>query len=285
MRRTLFVLALVVAFGLVTMPNATAITFGEPDGNRHPNVGAMLATFGGDPVPVCSGSLIAPDVFLTAAHCIVVTEQIAEEEEVEPSYFVSFDAELGEFPEGVFDLHEFDLAAGVTLLSGEPFFDERFGTGGFAAHPFDIGVIVLDAPVSGIDPVELPTEGFLTELWTQHELRSQRFAAVGYGAVREDFTGGFDNILVAVFERRVAMQSPINLREQWLLLSMNPNTGSGGTCSGDSGGPHFIDSIDPNLQVSLTVTGDAVCKATDLTYRLDTPAAREFLADFVTLPE
>ena len=73
-------------------------------------------------------------------------------------------------------------------------------------------------------------------------------------------------------------------RRPLLLLSMNPNTGSGGTCYGDSGGPHFIDSIDPNLQVSLTVTGDAVCKATDLTFRLDTPEAREFLSEFVTLP-
>ena len=95
-------------------------------------------------MPFCSGSLIAPDVFLTAAHCIVGAEQIAEEEEVEPSYFVSFDSELGEFPEGDFDIHEFDLAAGVTLLPGEPFFDERFGTGG-ASRPFDIAVIVLDA--------------------------------------------------------------------------------------------------------------------------------------------
>lgn len=284
MRRTLFVLALVVATGLATIPHATAITFGEPDGEGHPNVGEMLVIFDGDPIPVCSGSLIAPDVFLTAAHCIVVTEQIAEEEQVEPSYFVSFDAELGEFPEGVFDIHEFDLAAGVTLLPGEPFFDERFGTGN-AANPFDIAVIVLDATVSGIDPVELPTEGFLTQLWAQRELRSQRFAAVGYGAVREDFTGGFGNLLGAVVERRVSTQSAINLRNHWLLLSMNPNTGSGGTCYGDSGGPHFIDSMNPNLQVSLTVTGDAVCKATDLTYRLDTPAAREFLADFITLPE
>ncbi len=39
-----------------------------------------------------------------------------------------------------------------------------------------------------------------------------------------------------------------------------------------------------NLLVSLTVTGDAVCRATDKTYRLDTAAARDFLDDFVTLP-
>jgi hypothetical protein len=283
MRRMFCALALVAAISLVATPPATAITFGEPDGNRHPNVGAMLVSFGGDPVQFCSGSLVASDVFLTAAHCIVGAEQIAAEEEVEPEYFVSFDSELGEFPSGDFDLFEFDLAPGVTLLPGEPFFDERFGTGG-AARPFDIGVIVLDTAVTGIEPVDLPTEGYLSELWASGELRSERFAAVGYGTVREDFTGGFGNLLGAEVRRMVALQSAINLQKQWFLLSMNPNTGSGGTCYGDSGGPHFIDSVDPNLQVSLTVTGDAVCKATDLTFRLDTPEAREFLSGFVTLP-
>ena len=282
MRRMLYALALIMAIGLVATPPASAITFGEPDGNSHPNVGALLTDFGGGPVPVCSGSLIAPDVFLTAAHCIVVTNELAEEEGVEPNFLVSFDSVLGDWPDGQVDLQNFDLAPSVTLISGEPFFDERFGTAG-ASRPFDIGVIVLDTPV-GIEPVELPTEGYLSDLRAQHDLRTQRFAAVGYGAVREDFTGGFANLLTDVAQRRVATQSAINLREQWFLLSMNPNTGSGGTCFGDSGGPHFINSVDPNLQVSLTVTGDAVCKATDLTYRLDTPEAREFLSEFVTLP-
>jgi hypothetical protein len=36
--------------------------------------------------------------------------------------------------------------------------------------------------------------------------------------------------------------------------------------------------------VSVTVTGDAVCKATDVTYRLDTHVARDFLDDFVVVP-
>jgi hypothetical protein len=36
--------------------------------------------------------------------------------------------------------------------------------------------------------------------------------------------------------------------------------------------------------VALTVTGDSVCRATDVDYRLDTPSARDFLRQFVTLP-
>ena len=58
--------------------------------------------------------------------------------------------------------------------------------------------------------------------------------------------------------------------------------GSGGTCYGDSGGPHFLGNS--NMVVSLTVTGDAWCRATDVTYRLDTDSARSFLAPFVELP-
>jgi hypothetical protein len=42
--------------------------------------------------------------------------------------------------------------------------------------------------------------------------------------------------------------------------------------------------VDSNLVVSITITGDAMCRATDKTYRIDTAAAREFLARFVALP-
>jgi hypothetical protein len=278
MRKMVFVAAVATAIGLTMMPAASGITFGEPDENRHPAVGALLVEFDGEISPFCSGSLIAPDVFLTAAHCIVVAEQIAEEESVDARYLVSFDEVVGEFTAD----GEFALADGVTLIRGEAFFDERFGSTG-RSHPYDIGVIVLDREV-GMEPVELPTEGYLDELYAQHDLRTQSFVAVGYGAVRDDFTGGFDRLRSDVVARLSATQSAINLQNQWLLLSMNPHTGSGGTCYGDSGGPHFLDSVDPNLQVSITITGDAVCKATDLTYRLDTPEAREFLAQFVDLP-
>jgi secreted trypsin-like serine protease len=65
---------------------------------------------------------------------------------------------------------------------------------------------------------------------------------------------------------------------------MNEATGDAGTCFGDSGGPHFLGGMTSNLLVSITVTGDRWCKATDTTYRVDTDSARDFLEDFVTLP-
>jgi hypothetical protein len=35
---------------------------------------------------------------------------------------------------------------------------------------------------------------------------------------------------------------------------------------------------------AITITGDAICRATNVDYRLDTPPARAFLGQYVTLP-
>ena len=68
----------------------------------------------------------------------------------------------------------------------------------------------------------------------------------------------------------------------WLRASMNASTGDGGTCYGDSGGPNFLGSSD--VIAATTITGDAVCRSTNVIYRLDTTSARSFLGQFVTLP-
>src|SRR5580765_7962411 len=50
---------------------ASAITYGVPDGDGHPEVGALLAqqAFSDGTWEECSGTLIASRVFLTAEHC------------------------------------------------------------------------------------------------------------------------------------------------------------------------------------------------------------------------
>lgn len=70
----------------------------------------------------------------------------------------------------------------------------------------------------------------------------------------------------------------------YLRLSQNPSTGNGGTCFGDSGGPQFLDVNGTRTIISITITGDAVCRSTNVTYRLDTPSARSFLSPYVLLP-
>jgi hypothetical protein len=63
---------------------------------------------------------------------------------------------------------------------------------------------------------------------------------------------------------------------------MNPSTGNGGTCYGDSGGPNFLGTS--QIIAGITITGDAVCRSTNVVYRLDTESARAFLSQYVTLP-
>jgi secreted trypsin-like serine protease len=267
-RKGLIVVVLAVASLVMSIGPAGAITFGQPDGNRHPNVGALLADYDPDspgPDIVCSGTLIAPKVFLTAAHCTAFLES-----EGISQVWVTFAPAYDE-----------DSTSLAGLSAGSYVTHPEFGSGG-ASDTHDIAVVLLDqAP--GITPAQLPTAGLLDQLKASHELDDQTFTAVGYGTVREDKTGGphslfFDGV------RRYALQTALNVEPSWLLLSMNPSTGSGGTCYGDSGGPHFLGGVQSNLIVSITITGDTWCRATDKTYRVDTASARDFLDDFVTLP-
>lgn len=261
MGRKLALLA-VLGVALAAAGGTQAITFGQLDGNRHPNVGALVfEDEEGERGILCSGTLIASDVFLTASHCTAFLESIG----VAPgNVWVTFDP-------------TFDEAS--PLLPGTYHTNPDFGfsgPGGFS-DPHDIAVVVLDAPAAGVTPARLPTLNRLDGM----ALKRQRFVAVGYGTVRENKTKGPASLFFDG-QRRFAEQGFNALGKTWLHLSMNPSTGSGGTCFGDSGGPHFIGTSD--VVASLTVTGDRFCRATDVTYRVDTASARAFLDDFVTLP-
>lgn len=260
MRRTLIPVCLSLAVTLFLVAPAGAITYGYPDGDLHPEVGALVFQFDGRFDWGCSGTLIAPTVFLTAAHCVAWMDGVVDPHDV----WVTFDP--------VFD-------SKAKLYRGTYYHDPLYGSGG-ESDPHDIAVVVLDK-ASHITPAQLPTAGLLDQL--KSTLSSQTFTAVGYGSERSSQQGGWWAISGGG-TRRYALQYFNALNSAWLRLSMNPATGSGGTCYGDSGGPHFLGGVDSNLVVALTVTGDAVCKSTDVTYRVDTPSARAFLDDFVTLP-
>ena len=146
----------------------------------------------------------------------------------------------------------------------------------------DLGVVLLpQGSTDGIDPAQMPAEGFLDEQNTKNGLKGTQFVAVGYGATRLDKTKGFQPLYYEDI-RQFAAGTFSALTNSWLHISMNPSTGDGGTCYGDSGGPHFFG--DSNLILSITVTGDAPCRASDVTYRLDTASAQSFLSAYIDFP-
>src|SRR5436190_1966936 len=65
-----FAAALVAALLVLGTVPAGAISYGESDGTAHPNVGALVIALPDGPRAICSGTLVAPKVFLTAAHCV-----------------------------------------------------------------------------------------------------------------------------------------------------------------------------------------------------------------------
>jgi secreted trypsin-like serine protease len=251
MKRTLSLFVVVLVCLFLAAP-AFAITYGQLDGKRHPNVGALVGQFSSGSFPYCSGTLISPTVFLTAAHCDIGRSRV----------FVTFDSVFG---------------SNSKLLAGTYYGDPLYN---FAQDdPHDIAVVVLDKAVS-ITPARLPAAGSLGSLSV-----GAPFTAVGYGSQEvTNQPGGPVNAYYDIREYSVTTLNAIN--PAWLRLSQNQATGDGGTCYGDSGGPNFVGagSTETNIVGGITVTGDVFCKATNVIYRTDSESARSFLSRFVTLP-
>jgi V8-like Glu-specific endopeptidase len=250
MRRVLVVLSVLIGLVLSASP-AGAIVNGTADGNRHPNVGGLVnATQYSDGTWLyCSGTLISPTVFLTAAHCADDGTRVG----------VTFDPAY---------------EAGDKVYYGTFHADPAYP--GPASDTHDIAVVVFDRAVKGIAPARLPKAGSLSALQA-----GQAITSVGYGAYEVTRGPGghgysYDDV------RMVGVGSLNAVNPTWLRISGNAATGDAGTCYGDSGGPNFLGST--NVVASITITGDAICRATNVTYRLDTASARAFLGQFVTLP-
>ncbi len=250
MRRFVITAALLVAAFSIAAP-AAAITNGRPDGNRHPNVGGLVSPtqYSDGTWIYCSGTLISSTAFLTAAHCGEDGERVA----------VTFDSAY---------------EAGDKLYYGTFYADPLYNQS--QSDPHDIAVVVFDAAVKGITPARLPEADSLANL-----SKDQRFKSVGYGAYEvTNEPGGHRYLYNDVRMRATGTLNATN--PAWLRISMNPATGNGGTCYGDSGGPNFLGATD--IIAAITITGDAVCRATNVVYRLDTESARAFLGQYVTLP-
>jgi secreted trypsin-like serine protease len=257
------VAALSAAALTITASPASAIVNGTPASeDQYANVGSLLLTIPADPpftVQACTGTVIAPTVVLTASHCLVGFP---------PDFTISFtlDRVIDADQDGLVD----DTVNAMSVTAhAHPLFES-----GGMNNLYDVGVLVLDEPVS-VTPASLPGLGVLDS----KAAKAATYTAVGYGTLRTSKTGG-PNSFGNGWRREYAAQTVNSITKSWITFSMNPSTGNGGTCYGDSGGPHFA--ADGTV-VAVTVTGDTPCRSTDKTYRIDTADALDFLAPFLTL--
>lgn len=253
---TVAALALVV---LAASP-ASAITDGAPDGDGHPYVGLMVAQDEtGAPMWRCSGTLISPTVFLTAGHCTygAAHVEIWFESDLEPTpadFGYPFTGEVGGTPET------------------HPQYDDS------AFYLYDLGVVVLD------EAITMPAYGQLPALdqldgFTKSGKKDATFTAVGYG-LQKSFPDAADWKTQAKKTRMVSTPKLNQINTGFtgdasLLLSNNANTG--GTCSGDSGGPNFIGS--GTVIAGVTSFGlNSTCAGTGGVYRVDRADDLDWLA-------
>lgn len=256
---------------------AAASTGGTPDGTRHPSVGLLVSYTDGDRYR-CSGTLVSPTVVLTAAHCT---------DGVDGKVAVDFDSVIAEAPPSPLPTAA-NPQAGYTTAelqkagyeSGTPSTHPQYSDFTDPRNWNDVGVIVLDRPVTTIAPSRIADLGTLDRIKTSN-LSKTLFTAVGYGTeVRKPESGPQkpQPMTYPLIRRYVDMPGQ-KLTPQILQTNGNPNDnkGTGGTCFGDSGGPVFLG----GRIVAVTSYGYTDnCRYLGGYQRVDITAAQSWLATF-----
>ncbi|MFD1146173.1 trypsin-like serine protease [Saccharothrix hoggarensis] len=278
------VAAAVVAIAAVTATPASAInTYNATPAPERTEVGALVATWDNDDNPatpdrvdwVCSGAMVDRDTFLTAAHCTTDWPSNVQ-------FYVSLEQDV----QSALDRAPGTPAqkAAAVGVRGVAHNDPDYP--GTSSDPHDISVVEVPARQVAarwsFTPATLPSAGLLDAMGPR-ALDTAEYTAVGYGTQEaQNGPGGHTHPGGGV--RMKATLGFNALNNNWLRLSMIESQGYGGACYGDSGGPNFATIGGKRVLVATTITGDAPCYATNVTYRLDAPAARSFLAPFVALP-
>lgn len=257
MRITRAAVALTAALGLVATAAspAAAIRYGEPDNGEHPYVGIMVAFVGEDPAWRCSGTLVSPTHFLTAGHCTygATSVQVWFEEDLT-------DAGAVNYPYG-----------GENSYSGTPHTHPEYDDAAFYLN--DLGMVVLDEPVPMPTYGMLPVEGYFDDYFVKRGVNKQLFTAVGYGLQRSmpDQTGltEAERTRLQATLKIINQDSAFGEKKAGNSVLFTNNAATGGTCSGDSGGPIFVEGT--TVVAAVTSYGiNARCAGTGGGYRVDT---------------
>jgi hypothetical protein len=266
---------LVLVLALSTVGIAGAITGNWVEDNEHPFVGLVVyynAT--GEFIWRCSGSLISSTKVLTAGHCSDTADGAV-------SARVYFQQDAGANYDSVTQVDpvtgypEYCAPGTLGTLCATSHELYNYGFANFAGFPntHDVGLVILDQPISMSEYGQLPAAGALNELGTARGKKDTIFTVSGYGLTYS--TNAKDALPnISYRSRLMANSTLVNLNsaqnDGYNLQTQGNGDDRGGTCSGDSGGPVFLGGSDSNVIVAVTSFGlNSLCRGTDFGYRVD----------------
>ncbi|MCB9779669.1 MAG: trypsin-like serine protease [Alphaproteobacteria bacterium] len=199
---------------LLTMATASAQDAPPPIVNGQttsdwPAVGVLMLSEGSGPLtPFCSGTLVASDQVVTAAHCVDAAEEYRD--------LYGLDIHFGIGP----SVEEIERTIEVGEMDSHP--DYFFDNTGIGA---DVAVMSLTSPVSGVEPMPLYTDAFDANF-----LRGD-LTLVGFG-----ITG--DNRDDAGTKRTATL--PMKQADADFVYAVDDDPDGSNACQGDSGGAALV---------------------------------------------
>jgi hypothetical protein len=286
-KRLAAALSLAAILAAVAVSPAAAITGNFVQDNVHTFVG-LVAFYdaNGTFVHRCTGELLAPTVVLTAGHCpddatgtghLNASARIWFQQDAGVNYnpVTQHDPVTG-YPDSCTGTGGDQL--GVLCATSHLMYN--FGFNAFAGFPdiHDVGLVILDQPITGLGFASLAPAGTLDALARQKGLADKTFTVSGYGISSSAHKG---TVVTSFRERLMGTESLVNTVSHWnagVTIQLNGNGDDrAGTCGGDSGGPVFYPA-DSNQVVAVTSYGKTIdCTGTGFYYRTD----RQVVIDWI----